>query len=75
MYTTTWRSRRRNDGICLRIPINLEYHNDDFIQEVIADRVDGIAAINEDRKMRNIALALNNEEIMNKIMENEYPNS
>lgn len=57
------------------VPINLEYHNDDFIQEVIADRVDGIDAINEDRKMRNIALALNNEEIMNKIMENGYPDS
>ena len=34
-----------------------------------------IAAIDEDRKMRNIALALNNEEIMNKIMENGYPDS
>jgi len=34
-----------------------------------------IAAINEDRKMRNIALALNNEEIMNKIMEYGYPDS
>lgn len=41
----------------------------------IADRVEGIAAINEDRKMRNIALALNNEEIMNKILENGYPDS
>lgn len=57
------------------IPINLEYHNDDFIQDIIADRVEGIAAINEDRKMRNIALALNNEEIMNKILENGYPDS
>ena len=45
------------------------------IQEVIADRVEGIAAINEDRKMRNIALALNNEEIMNQILENGYPDS
>jgi len=57
------------------IPINLEYHNDDFIQDVIADRVEGIAAINEDRKMRNIARALNNEEIMNQILENGYPDS
>lgn len=55
------------------IPINLEYHNDDFIQEVIANRVDGIAAVNEDKKMRNIARALNNEEIMDKIMTNGYP--
>ena len=43
--------------------------------EEIAGRVEGIAAINEDRKMRNIALALNNEEIMNKILENGYPDS
>lgn len=55
------------------IPINLEYHNDNFIQEVIANRVDGIAAVNEDKKMRNIAMALNNEEIMDKIMANGYP--
>ena len=54
------------------IPINLEYHNDDFIQEVIANRVDGIAAVNEDKKMRNIARALNDEEIMEKIMSNGY---
>lgn len=50
-----------------------EYHNDDFIQEVIANRVDGIAAVNEDKKMRNIARALNDEEIMEKIMANGYP--
>ena len=28
-----------------------------------------------DRKLRNIALALNNEEMMNKILENGYPDS
>lgn len=28
-----------------------------------------------DRTMRNIALALNNEEIMNQILENGYPDS
>lgn len=39
----------------------------------IANRVDGIAAVNEDKKMRNIAMALNNEEIMDKIMANGYP--
>ena len=39
----------------------------------IANRVDGIAAVNEDKKMRNIAMALNNEEIIDKIMANGYP--
>ena len=46
-----------------------------LMQDIIADGVEGIAAINEDRKMRNIALALNNEEIMNKILGNGYPDS
>ncbi len=32
-----------------------------------------VAVINEDRKMRKLAVALNNEEIMNRIMVNGCP--
>ena len=66
-----FRYKRRNDG---KSRFRKTDH-ENFIQDVIADRVEGIAAINEDRKMRNIARALNDEEIMNKILENGYPDS